>query len=297
MKRFTTLQFTGIVLLFIFGIWVGAWLVAAAPIFKHISTQPLSDMFAAINALFAGFAFSGVVITVWFQNHELKDTKEELQRTARSAEDTAKANQASAQSNQRMVAHLDEQAILELFKTYCSEYFQVVKNASMSVLIPCVASKEYYEYVVSRFFVADQLEFPEQCWERVSRCTYYKSYEEFRKAEQNDRYKLDELINFFTLLTGRINSKDIIATCDFSYSWWRPLLWMIAMGQEQRYKENELVRTYGTPTYLMSVVKKLDEIYKLKPFANDRDAWEFITRHPKVRHYGLDPEFLELAAG
>lgn len=67
--------------------------------------------------------------------------------------------------------------------------------------------------------------------------------------EQHHRYKLDELINFFTLLTGRDNVREIILRCDFSYSWWRPLFGMIASRQERRINEYPRVRAYATHLY------------------------------------------------
>ncbi|MFM0501212.1 hypothetical protein [Paraburkholderia caffeinilytica] len=286
-----------IVLAVIFGVWIGAWIMATEPIFKSMTSQPLADMFSSINALFAGLAFAGVIITVYYQIYELKDTREELKRTADSSATTARAAAETAAANLKMVAHSDEQAILDLFKIYCSEYFQTVKDSSMSVLIPCVASKKYYDFVVTRFFVAEQMEFPADCWEKVSKATYCKDFDDFLKSEQRYRYKLDELINFFTLLTGKSNSKEIIARCDFSYSWWRPLFWMIAMGQEQRYASNEQVRKYGTAPYFMAVTRKLDEIYGLTPFKTNSEAWEFIINHPKVKHYGIDSEFIALIQG
>lgn len=88
--------------------------------------------------------------------------------------------------------HADQKAILDVFQTYCSEYFQGVKNDAMSVLIPCVASSRYCEFVASRFFVADQQAFPAECWERVSKDSYCKTLDEFLAKEQAYRYKLDD---------------------------------------------------------------------------------------------------------
>lgn len=102
---------------------------------------------------------------------------------------------------------------------------------------------------------------------------------------------MDELINFFTLLVGLGNSREAIARCDFSYSWWRPLLWMIAVQQEKRYAASESVRKYATPLYLKDVVQGLDEIYGMVPFSTDPAMWDFFVNHPKVISYGLDEKY------
>ena len=78
------------------GIWIGAWFVASQEItiIKNLTTQPLSDVFNSVNALFAGLAFGGVIITIYLQLGELKDTRRELQNTA--------------EANQKMAHRADE---------------------------------------------------------------------------------------------------------------------------------------------------------------------------------------------
>ena len=285
------------VIFLILGIWIGAWWWASAPpqFIKGLTTQPLADIFSSVNALFAGLACAGVLITIYIQMRELVVTADDLKLTAAAnaasalaISDTAKANGEMAKASLKMAVHSDEKSILDLFQIYCSDYFQGVKNSSMSVLIPCVASKAYFEFVVSRFFVAEQLKFPQEAWESIAKVTYSKTYEDFVAEEQNNRYKLDELINFFTLLTGRENASEIIRRCDFSYSWWRPLFWMIASGQKHRYDAHPVIQTYATTLYFPDVVRKLDKIYGFPPFATDLAMWEFIVNHPKIKSYGMD---------
>lgn len=273
-----------LICLLILGLWIMAVYLGLHPALKEYTPQPVADAISGINALFAGCAFGGVILTIWLQIYELQETREELQKTAEANYDMAKANM-------KIATHADEKTVLDLFHTYCSDYFQVVKDASMSVLIPCVASRDYCDFVVSRFFVADQLTFPPECWDKVSRATYAKSLEEFVQQEQRNRYKLDELINFFTLLVGRSNSREIIARCDFSYSWWRPLFWMIAIQQEKRFSSNAVVQKYSTPLYLKGVVQRLDEIYGFVPFDSEADFWDFFVTHPKIKSYGLDEQY------
>lgn len=286
------------VIFLIIGIWIGAWWWVSTPsaFIKNLTSQPLADTFSSINALFAGLACAGVLITIYLQMRELTVTADDLKKTAEAntatahaISETALANREMARASIKVAIHADERSVLDLFQVYCSQYFQEVKNSSMSVLIPCVASKEYFDFVVSRFFVAEQLPLPSSCWERVSKVTYSKNYDEFVIQEQHNRYKLDELINFFTMLTGRDNAREIIVRCDFSYSWWRPLFWMIASQQERRFNASPLVRAYTTPLYFLNTVKKLDEIYGFSPFPSDAEMWDFIVHHPKIQSYHLDP--------
>ena len=273
----------------ILGIWAGGWLVAFEPGFlQGHTTQPLSDVFSSVNALFAGLAFCGLIATIYLQYRDMEGAKKQIQ-------ETAEANSRLAQASVKMAAHADERAVLDLFQTYCSEYFQGVKDSSMSVLIPCVASKEYCDFVASRFFVAEQMPFSDACWDKVAAASYCKTRDEFVLQEQRYRYKLDELINFFTLLTGRSDNDKLIERFDFSYSWWRPLLWMIATQQKKRYDANPVVRTYATPLTLLEVVRKLDASYGMVPFASESEMWQFFVNHPKIQSYRLDPAYLQLA--
>lgn len=285
LSRHSILNLIMIVFALIVGIWIGAWYFGMQPLMSEFTPQPLADVFSSVNALFAGLAFGGVILTIYLQIKELQETREELSKTA-------EANRTMAEANLSLATHANEKSVLDLFQIYCSDYFQQVKDSSMSVLIPCVASKEYCRFVVSRFFVAEQLPFPESCWDKVGRVSYCDDLGQFKAEEQRYRYKLDELINFLTLLSGQSNSHEVIRKCDFSYSWWRPLLWMIAIQQRERYEANETIRKYATPLYLEDVVRKLDAIYGFSPFSNDHEAWEFIIGHPKIQSYGLDPAYM-----
>lgn len=264
-------------------IWLGAWLsvVYQKSLISELTTQPLADVFNSINALFAGFAFGGVIVTVYLQILEMQDTRDELKRTA-------DANLRTSEANLKMAELSDERAILDLFNVYCSEYFQTVKNSSMSVLIPAVASKAYFDFVVSRLFVAEQQTFPDSDWTKFSQSTYSKSLDDFKSEDQFNRYKLDELMNFFNILTGRQDPQGVIKRCDFSYAWWRPLFWMLASSMKERYQTIETVKNFSTPPIFPDTVVKLDELYGFKPFSSDVEMWEYVKTHPKIKSYGVD---------
>lgn len=261
----------------IFGLWSWAWYVGATPDqIKKITNQPLADMFSSVNALFAGLALCGVILTVFLQIHELQETKSELAKTA-------EANRASAE-------HAKESAVVALFQTYCSDYFQGVKNSSMNILIPAMASRSYFEFVISRFFVAGQKDLKDDAWTRISLVTRYKNFEEFKVGEQNDRYKLDELLNFFTILAHQNNAAEVIGRCDFSWAWWRPMFWMLAIAQHNRYTDDKQVQKYATRPHFIEAVRKLDLAYQLAPINSGADLVELIADHPKLNAaYKLDP--------
>ena len=261
----------------ILGLWLWAWYMGVDPVLiKPMTSQPLADMFSSVNALFAGLALCGVILTVFLQIHELQETKSELAKTA-------EANRASAE-------HAKEGAVVSLFQTYCSEYFQGVKNASMNVLIPAMASRRYFEFIISRFYVAGQRDLEDDAWERISLVTRYDGFDTFKREEQNDRYKLDELMNFFTILAHQHNASDVIGRCDFSWAWWRPMFWMIAIAQQTRYYGDEQVQKYAIRPRFIEAVRRLDDAYGLDPIRSGKDLAALIADHPKLNAaYKLDP--------
>ena len=286
LKQFAFDRTPQLVFFMILVLWFSAWVLGFS--WEQLRTkteQPINDIFLSVNTLFAGLAFFGIIWTSFTQYKDLKETKSLMASTA-------EASKSMAEASVRMAKHADEKTVLDFFQTYCSEYFQTVKDRSMNVLIASVRSSQYGDYLVSRLFAAGQLQTPSESFHaKVAEIPGWATQKEFLANERHDRYKLDELINFFSLLIGLGNAKDIINGCDFSYSWWRPLLWMIAIEQERRFLENEEVRTYATGLYLQNVVRRLDNIYNFKPFANYEDAWTFILNHPKIVEYGIDPVY------
>lgn len=75
-----------LILLAVLSIWLGAWYW----IDNHINIESgltesiaargqFGDKFGAVNSLFAGFAFAGIIFTIFMQNREIKQTKKMLE--------------------------------------------------------------------------------------------------------------------------------------------------------------------------------------------------------------------------
>ncbi|QOY53216.1 hypothetical protein [Candidatus Sulfurimonas baltica] len=268
------------VTLFIIGIWFGAWFIAD---YRDLTHQPVGDVFDSLSALFGGLAFGGVILTIKMQLDELEETREELAKTA--------------EANYAMANESKEKAILELYQTYCSENFQTIKTSSFKIIISAIQSKSYSDFMISRFFVVSTKKLTEDIAKELP---IYKdelaiSFDDFVGKEQFDRFRLDELINFFILLSNKKSSKDVIKNCDFFYDWWRPLFWFISELQIEHYNEseNENIRKYSKPPYLRNVVLLLDNIYEHKPFQTQKEIWQYILSHPKVQSYNIDKKYNE----
>ena len=296
-NNFNILGLIVFVVVLIIAIWIIGWFgvwsmgdLSPDDFYNKIIKQPAADIFGSVNALFAGFAFGGVIITIYLQLNEIKATRKELEITAKANEKTANANLEISETNKLIAKRADEKFILDLFQIYCSDYFQTVKNNSQKILFSCVGNKEYCDFVISRLFAAAPLDFPKNSYIKLKEQISYENEKELLEKEQQYRYKLDELINFFTILTGSDLNKQIISRCDFNYSFWRPLFWMIAKKQDNRYNENEIVKEYSTKPYFLNVVKELDKIYGFIEFDNDLEIWTYFFNHPKIKPF-MDKRF------
>lgn len=84
-----------IFLFVVFVVWLVLSLLLPHLLNKNNASQAVGDSFNGINALFSGFAFSGIIYTILLQRKELalqrkelKDTREELRRTAAAQENS-----------------------------------------------------------------------------------------------------------------------------------------------------------------------------------------------------------------
>ena len=60
---------------------------------KPNTVGEFGDMFGAVNTLFSGLAFLGVIITVWMQSEELRLQRKELESTRAELERSASAQE------------------------------------------------------------------------------------------------------------------------------------------------------------------------------------------------------------
>lgn len=254
---------------------------------QNIKDKPLGDFFDTINVLFGGLGLAGVIVTLLHQINETSNVDERNQAVANALLETAIANKIMANEAR-------EKAILDLYQTFCSEYFQTIKTASMNVMIAAIQNKDYCDFMISRFFIISNKTLDLDLMLQI------KKYKELSEAtpsinilekEQLDRFKLDELINFFTLLSHKNESSAIIKKCDFFYDWWRPLFWFISIQQLEYYNSNELVQKYSQKPYFHDVVERLDAIYGWESFCSTKEFWNYFLAHPKIQSYGIDPKF------
>lgn len=248
------------------------WLVAV-PISRQLPDgafqDPFGPVYNGLNVLFTALAFGGVVITLLFQAEQARHARrEEIERS-----------------------------IFELFQTFTSLDFQHVKDSAFRVLLAAVRNRDYAEFLVSRLFVVDQRPFPtgaEGVLRELDKAKADLAGPALEHADRADRLMLDNMLNFFALLAQRESSAMVIKHCDFAYDWWRPTLWLIGDLQESRYSTSEAVRKYCKTQRITGTLKALDKVYGHSPLEGREVIWAYISAHPKIVAFGLDPRFADL---
>lgn len=79
-----------------------------------------SDKFDALNSLFAGLAFAGMLCTLFMQRQELGLQREELKATRKELHKTAEANQKTAELNEKQIRCF----VLVEYQKVCSVNFE-----------------------------------------------------------------------------------------------------------------------------------------------------------------------------
>ena len=108
-RKSTGAQFP-LIITAVVAIWLaGAALIHFGPVPGTLEQRGLfGDSFGAINALFAGFAFAGVIYAILLQREELRLQREELKLTRSELARTASAQEEISKSQSKQLKH-DEQ--------------------------------------------------------------------------------------------------------------------------------------------------------------------------------------------
>lgn len=258
---------TAAIMLIIFLVWLIAYPVALT-LPDATFNDPFEKVFNGLNVLFTALAFGGVVIGLLLQVEQTEDARrEEIERS-----------------------------IFELFQAFTSLEFQHVKDSAFRTLLAAVKDRDYAQFLASRLFVVEQLPLPTGTMHILRELDDAKrdlSDADIVQADRADRLMLDNMLNFFAMLAQRESSATVIKHCDFAYDWWRPVLWMVGQLQQDRYQASTQIQTYCKNQLITVTLVALDKVYGHTPLTSREEVWDYVTTHPKMQAFGLDPRFSE----
>lgn len=257
-----------LVILLIIAIWGAAYPIAIR-LPENTFQEPLNSTYNVLNVLFTALAFGGVIITLIFQAHEANRARNEIV----------------------------ERSILEMFQILTSAEFQATKNSAFRVLIAVIKNRDYGEYVASKLFAVDQLSFPrdekvKDTLRELDTAKQTNDTQAFEHLERHDRLKLDDMMNFFSMLAQRESSTSIVNHVDFAYDWWRPALMLVAQLQKERRDTHPKIQALCKNRLLQDIIWSLDRVYGHGPIMGDRAVWTYLREHPLLKErFGLDQRY------
>lgn len=263
-----------LVILLIIAIWGAAYPIAMR-LPQNTFQEPLNSSYNVLNVLFTALAFGGVIITLIFQAHEAKSARNETV----------------------------ERSILEMFQILTSAEFQATKNSAFRVLIATIKNRDYGEYVASKLFAVDQLPFPDNekvkyTLRELDTAKQTDDPQAFEHLERHDRLKLDDMMNFFSMLAQRESSKSIVNHVDFAYDWWRPALMLVAQLQKERRDTHPKIQALCKNRLLQDIIWSLDRVYGHESIMSDKAVWTYLSEHPLLKErFGLDQRYCLAAIG
>jgi len=89
-------------------LWLLSWALITYQLGNPEKPGPFGDMFGAVNALFSGLAFAGVIVAILMQQEELKIQRKELTQSRYAQEGQAKALLMAAQLEANIALFPDE---------------------------------------------------------------------------------------------------------------------------------------------------------------------------------------------
>lgn len=100
--------------LVIFAVWLVYWIfVRNYEFLKFVNSGVFGDSFGALNALFSGWAFAGIIITIFMQREELKLQRNELSLQRVETKRLADAQEASKEALRKTARLSALSALLE----------------------------------------------------------------------------------------------------------------------------------------------------------------------------------------
>ena len=136
-------------LFFLFGVTVLLWIGSIYLVNEVFPTWEyrafFGDSFGAINALFSGLAFGGIIYTILLQHEELGLQREELQQTREELKRTADAQEKNNK-------YQDEQLRLSVLPYFDLEINNLIKNKGPNLIIKNISGNTAFDVDIHFYY-------------------------------------------------------------------------------------------------------------------------------------------------
>ncbi|MFJ1474651.1 hypothetical protein ACILE9_10365 [Capnocytophaga cynodegmi] len=150
----------------------------------------------------------------------------------------------------------------KLYQYFMNSSFRKKRKVAWLVLSYAIKCPDYLDVLVSKSYVSryhDRLQknYPEITYRIVSPLNSILSQKEFSIDADEAEHMLDDVINFFKILSELDLSQILPKNCDFYYDSWRPLLCWYALKLEDGYNAYAVNQRYNNPPNLRQCIETL----------------------------------------
>lgn len=130
----------------VFTLWLITWISLTLSFSNWSERGQFGDMFGAVNSLFSGLAFAGVIFTIYLQRKELSLQRAELSLTRTQLSRSADAQEKSEEALAKQVEALDLTARLNALSSVIKQYDTKIARA-VAASEHVAAQKKQLEYI------------------------------------------------------------------------------------------------------------------------------------------------------
>jgi len=230
-------------------------------IFSDWTGKNLDSSVPRLAALVSAVAFAGFILSLYFQRQDFK----------------------------LVTTNNNVKTYLELYQYYISPDFRKKRKIAWAVIRRCVQNEKYCAFVVSETMVSKHLNENRIIGEKIKKAfsNIYLETEirdmDFVDKESEDRHQLDDVCNFYQLLSLKDVPNDYYKICDFHYDAWRIMLLWYSKQLDKAYKSNPQNKELNNPPTLKSALSILDN--KLVDSELTRYDYETVETHPIIQDF------------
>jgi len=165
MKNFKPLVASSVIVILL---WVLSFPVLNKIFDGSEATAHFGDSFGAVNALFSGLAFAGIIATIWLQKNELALQREELKMTREELKKSAQAQDKTQYALNSQVGLMTNQALLNAYQTKFSSNIELLASKTGSQGQRTLARAELTELLTKTASLISELEIEKELWDTAN---------------------------------------------------------------------------------------------------------------------------------
>ena len=157
-KYWTYIAWLFVVFLIVLLIWGGSYLIICYYLKGWTERGQFGDLFGAVNALFSGLAFAGLIMTIWLQRRDLQYQRKSIEQTNQEMQHQTREFDVQ---NQTLKQQQFDNTFFELLRmlqtivddlTLNVEYSRYIDMPDQKLSFTCTGRNVFQELFINRFY-------------------------------------------------------------------------------------------------------------------------------------------------